>query len=274
MKQNATTKAALSLLAELAPETQALVWRRLALRHRSASRLSSSPTDHELRFVAALAASTARAPGWSFTYVQRRRYDASRPSSSRSSASLVRRYGSWAKVCREADRLIATESPGSHPHAKGKRRGKYDDADVVVALRECAQALGRPPSMNAYSAWRTAAQKGKRTARDRPTSNAICRHYAQRGGWRGATEDACLIDPPRTSVRATLPSATAASTLAAVTRASGTVVAHHREFKWIEIQGTLAAARQLIAAAPHDLGLIVLWDPQTRTLERLDPSRR
>jgi hypothetical protein len=280
MWANLDVDAALQMLAQLTPETQDLVRRRLALRV-GARPLSTSSAlggeGHELRIVAELLRDSERRAGWSFSYVQRRRYDDERPDTSPSSAALVRRYGSWVSVCREANRFNETPETArrtASPKPPEALRPTYRPEDAIAALRECARRLGRPPSVHAYDSWRLAAKRGKRTARRFPQSQAIFRLYAQKGGWRAALEDAGLIECPTTTIRVRLASIEEAAELASVVRLRGLIASHPRNRKWVEIQGTISATRDAIAGTAALVGTVTLWEPQTRTLERIQTGSR
>jgi hypothetical protein len=276
VKPSTTADAALALLGALSLETQVLIRRRLALRLAQAELAQPTERDHELSVVAMLHAECPPLPGWTFRYVQRQRYDTDRPTTSPSSAALVRRYGSWARVCREADRLLTyPEKSSKHisPRPPGKPQRRHSDHDAAAALNLCAESLGRPPSAAAYSAWRDAKQRGKRTARHHPTVSTIIRHYSQRGGWRAALEDAGLVETPRTTLRATLTSRTAAAELSQLLRSHGMLLSHHRSLRWLDIEAsTVSAIRELIEQTGASVGTIALWEPSTQKSERIVSS--
>jgi hypothetical protein len=139
------TAATLWLIAQLSPDTQDKVRRRLALKLDP----PLSPSDRrcrELRFVATLLRGIPRQAGWSFPCVPRNRYDARRPPDAPHSAALVATYGSWVNVCRHASRIGDAQKPLlPRPSRLRQARRTYCMSDSVAALQACTQALLRPP---------------------------------------------------------------------------------------------------------------------------------
>jgi hypothetical protein len=96
--------------------------------------------------------------------VERKRYNECRPADAPSSERLVRAYGSWAAVCRAAAgvtadgrrRRVGTNASRS---PRGRRGTPYTRADVIAAVRLCAEELGCVPSSHRYIVW----QRHKRT---------------------------------------------------------------------------------------------------------------
>ena len=129
MKGRLTANDALWMLAQLDPDTQRKVRRRLALR--LAPPVSSAVGRvRELGFAAQLLRPLEPRPGWSFAYVPRRQYDELRPPTSPSSASLVTRYGSWAEACLRTYNLLPD---GSY------RPGFAGAGDVRASIRASRQ---------------------------------------------------------------------------------------------------------------------------------------
>jgi hypothetical protein len=275
-KDNFKAEAALWMLAQLAPATQNDVRRRLALRLDP----PVSPVDRrrrELTFVAQLLRSIAPRRGWSFTYVPRSQYDAQRPLDSLSSASLVARYGSWGQVCHHAYALVAERSRGELHHLPWEVRGRkavpqYTREAVADVLKECARELNRAPSRHAYKYWRAAAQPRRRSTRGYPCANVIGRLYKERGGWVAALEDAGLLAPPAMTVRVTVASKEEAVELVASARAQALIAARPTTGNWFEVRGRIAQVRGEIVDCARTLAIadLVLWEPQMRTLERID----
>lgn len=268
------TEDVLWMLAQLSADDQHAIRRRLALR--LTRRLPPAPptTDdnaHELEPLAKMLAHLEPRRGWVFPYLARKEYDLQRGARSRTSGSLVAKYGSWVEVCRQAHRLLehgrTTKSP--QQTKQEDRRRRYTMEEAASALRECAQALGRPPSDTSYTQWRSTVRRGRRTSRRYPCSPTIFRLYRERGGWIAALEDAGLVDPPRTTVRALVKDKHQARDLVALARTAGLAASHDRRLEWIEVRGTLADVRQALAGIPTLTNTpIALWCPHTRTLDR------
>src|SRR5207244_3413091 len=143
------------------------------------------------------------------SHVARRQYDSSRTPDLPSSAALVERYGSWRNVCRHAHHLV-TGGPNRlrkhRRHASSKIPRRYSEQDAIAAVRECAREINRPPSTSAYRAWRVPAEQRRRGNATYPSTSAVLRLYADRGGWLAALEVAGLIQPPAMTVRVITPS--------------------------------------------------------------------
>jgi hypothetical protein len=274
-------ESALWMLAQLPSDAQDRVRRSLAMRREPAL----APHDDQTRefgLVAELLRSKAPRPGWSFAYVARKQYDAHRTTRQSSSASLVARYGSWTEVCRRAYALLAREQDANArliPRRLGRQpaaRMPYSASEATVALRECAHELGRPPSRNAYSHWRAAAQKRRQPMRTYPSASIITHLYSQRGGWRGALEQAELLSSPKTTVRVTTAARGDAVVLVDVLRSAGHVAAYVNGTNWIEVLGTLANVKSLLQVLASDIGStrLALWEPCTETLDFVDLKGR
>jgi hypothetical protein len=273
---------ALWMVAQLAPETQDAVRRRLALR------LDPPVSEFERRrrdlaFAGALLDSVVWRPGWSFPYVSRSEYDKHRPSSSPSSAALVARYGSWVAVCCHAHRLAAGASRvaflGVIADKGGAARAavrRYSRQHAIAALNECADELERAPSRDAYGYWRATAKRRRRGTHRYPSVIAIGRLYAERGGWRAALEDAGLVEPPAMTVRVVVATKAEARDLMAIARRTGFMAAHAGNRNWLEVRGTLEQGKRFIlgCARTRTTNTVTLWEPQTRTLARIQLDTR
>lgn len=271
---NPEADVALWMLAQLSPESQDGVRRRLARRLNP----PASPRERRERELGAavnLLRTLKPRTGWSFAYLPRVDYDAQRPAEAPSSASLVAKYGSWVQVCSYAYELVAQQRGEpirlSPVPAKRQRLGRrYSKQDAATALCECADGLGRAPAEEAYKRWWAVTQR-RRPTTPYPSARTIARLYADRGRWRAALEDAELIAHPTNTVRVVARDREQAVELAAALRAHGVSAAHAATRNWIEIYGvTLAEARSAIIAHGVELvDAVTLWDPRTKQLERL-----
>jgi len=98
--------------------------------------------------------------------------------------SFRRRYGDWPAALiacgySRDDVYLRLESPD-----RAERRAKvwrYTDQSLATALKACARALGRPPLVEEYAAWRR--QALKRGQRDIPTDSPYRRRF---DSWEGA----------------------------------------------------------------------------------------
>jgi hypothetical protein len=116
---------------------------------------------------------------------------------------LVERYGSWLRVCRAAYGLLpdgrtrGEAAPYSNQSRGRKRVSKYTREEVVEAIRQCANDLGRVPSSNGYQHWgfelkRAARQRGEKLPRI-PDIKIVYRFYPKGDNrWRLAVADAQL----------------------------------------------------------------------------------
>jgi hypothetical protein len=272
-KDNSDVEAALWMLAQLAPDTQNKVRRRLALRLDP----PLSPIDRrqrELRFAAELLRPIAPRRGWSFPYTPRRDYDERRPPDAPSSASLTATYGSWSKVCLQAYSLL--EEGSLRPHLvtrqPGRKPSAYNKDHAAAALQECAGEISRAPSRRAYTGWRAAVEKCRPRMRRHPCASLIARLYAHQGGWLAALEDAGLVAPPPMTVRVVVGSEEEVVELLAAVRARDLIAAHAGNNKWFEVRGTFALVRRNIVECARSLAVtkVTLWEPATTTLERVD----
>jgi hypothetical protein len=255
------------MLAQLDPDTQDKVRRRLALRLEPPVSPAAKRRD-ELVLVAQLLRSVSPPPGWTFPYAARSQYDSRRTPDSPSSAALVERYGSWRNVCRQAHQLLAGEPnrlhrDRRHPSSIAARR--YAEQDAIAAIQECARDINRTPSTVAYKAWRAVAEHRRRGNTTYPSISAIVRLYANRGGWIAALEGSGLLAPPNETVRIIARTRADAVELGVALRACGHLAIHARNQNWIEFQGTLAEARAALSGTPMFVKAEVLWDPRTLT---------
>ncbi len=148
------------------------------------------------------AATEARRPRRSGKLVDRKEYDRGRPTGALSSRALVNEFGSWRDACQAALSWTRSDqagirSPGRRPWAsstRGRRRPPtYTRAEVLAAVRLCADALGRDPlelSSHAYYTW---AARQRRLARRRgaepprlPAQRSVERHFPN--GWATVRE--------------------------------------------------------------------------------------
>jgi hypothetical protein len=204
------------------------------------------------------------------------RYDALRSETDPSSASLVAKYGSWVRVCLYAHCLNLERDGASMPRAPwitnrpGGSKARYTREDVVSALQRCARELRRPPSKNAYHWWRAATHRRNRRAYY-PGLMTIWRLYQERGGWVAGLEEAGLVEPPRMTVRVVVPTHDLAADLVARARDAGLNAAHVRRHSWIEVRGTITAVKTEIlgCAGALEIENLTLWEPSTKTLERV-----
>ena len=156
----------------------------------------------ELGFLASLLNEIEPAPGWSFSMIERWRYDELRNAEAPSSALLVRRYGSWRGACYAAfglqsdGRWIGPGRPWPSTTPNRRYEWRYTRDDALKALRECADDLGRRPSDHVYRRWR---REKRREAHRKgmivrlPSAGVIYRLYPRtRGGWNRALADARL----------------------------------------------------------------------------------
>jgi hypothetical protein len=260
---------ALWMLAQLRAETQNEVRRRLALRVNP----PAAPVDdrlNELELVAELLRGAATRPGWSFPYLPRKRYDAVRSNEFPSSASLVASYGSWVSVCQNAHRMLASDTRRVGLHRSQHRRARqgmatrYTREDATTALQECARALGRAPSSNAYNHWRATIRQRRRMSRSYPCAKTISVLYSDQGGWIAALEDAGLCEPPAMTVRAVVENPGQAEDLALALLAKGCVVAHRSNRRSVEVRGTIASVARVLANAGLATAPVKLWEPRSR----------
>jgi hypothetical protein len=256
------------MFAQLNPPSQRNVWRRLSLRFDTPCS-PATQRRQELHKLAELLATTQAPPGWSFRHINRKEYDKARTTEAPSSVTLVNRYGTWVNACRHADRLVADRANTLVKHrraALSTAPRKYTRPAIVAALRECAAELHRVPSSHAYQAWRIPAER-RRPGAFYPTATVIFRHYADRGGWIAALEDADLVTPPHNTVRIVTQSAQDAGQLAETLRDDGHIAAHAGSHRWVEMLGSSQAAKlALIRISPWSGTAYAIWDPIKRQL--------
>jgi hypothetical protein len=139
--------------------------------------------------------------GVGFPRLPRKDYDRLRSATATSSATLVKRYGSWHAACYAAYGLQPDgrgTGPGRPwPSPYGRPAPKpYTREEVLAALRQCQHDLGRRASNNVYARWRRAKKKEAHrhgTTVRLPSLPVIYRYYpAARGGWNTALRDAGL----------------------------------------------------------------------------------
>jgi hypothetical protein len=206
-RRDSDADVALWLIAQFTRRSQVGIRRRLS-RHVAPARSEVDARKEELGELATMLRRESAKPGWSFRYVHRSVYEAERPARAPSSAALVSRYGSWANTCRHADSVAGGTSNKRAKHRRNSPSNavnKYSEADIILAVRECANELQRAPSSHAYHAWRLAAERRRRSI-VYPSTHAIRRQYRSRGGWIAALEAAGLREPPTHCVRVLTPS--------------------------------------------------------------------
>jgi hypothetical protein len=186
----------------------------------------------ELGFLASLLKQVTPARGHTCPTVKRSAYDRLRPPTSPTSATLVRKYGGWAKVC---FRGYGLEPDGSHwgpsqpwlSSGKGRRRTRrYIVEDAVTAIRECADDVGKVPTIELYRAW----VRGKRSGAHHghlsnppPSDQTIYGLFAEKGGWSGLLVAAELITWDPCEIWMSVPSPIAANGLIEFLRGCGLV---------------------------------------------------
>ena len=137
------------------------------------------------------------------------RYDELRPASAPSAAQLTARFGTWQRVCRSADGLMAdgryagVGMPWSTGQFGRPRARGYAPEDVSGAIRDCALSLLTHPSCHQYLLWaraRNAARDGRDQQRRRlPSHTVIMRCF---GGYRAALAAAAISDEELAAARA------------------------------------------------------------------------
>jgi hypothetical protein len=111
-----------------------------------------------------------------------------------SARRLVKRYGSWERVCREAFGLLPDGRNRFGHRPPGTPRGRppaYTAEECIASVRECVQSLGYIPSSFEYHLWRNERVRQAK-ALGQPIRlcpyNTIMRVLAperpRRGGWQ------------------------------------------------------------------------------------------
>jgi hypothetical protein len=166
--------------------------------HVNASASAATSRIQELGFLAQLLEGIPQRPD-RLPYVERQFYDERRSHespASPSSASLVRRYGSWARAAHAAFGMLADgrNAMGGFPWplaVPGKASPpKYTAEECLRSIQECAEAIGHVPSSAEYHRWQLAvkriARTAGRTARLAPPSVIVRELAPDRnpgGGW-------------------------------------------------------------------------------------------
>lgn len=132
--------------------------------------------------------------------VERQTYERQRPADAPSAERLQHAYGSWAAACRAAAGVLddgrkRNVGPTGAWCAPPALRATTDD--VRVAVRRCADELGRRPSSHDFHSWGIEKRARARAAGRRepiPAYNAVCRLYRARAERAGTRIWAAVID--------------------------------------------------------------------------------
>jgi hypothetical protein len=164
----------------------------------------ATPAEQRLAELGSLASLLNPLPpraGFGFPTLARKDYDRLRPATATSSATLVKRHGSWHAACYAAYGLQPDgqwTGPGRpRPSPYGRPAPKpYTREEVLAALRQCQHDLGRRANNNVYERWRREKKKEahrRGTTVRLPSAPVTYRHYpAARGDWNTALRDGGL----------------------------------------------------------------------------------